>query len=100
MQRSDSVWRLQWRRRGLGLDRSLPFFLKSEAPLEDIIAKIPKAVEVPGWGRQSLDGDDRDIIRWAAIRVQEYFAQHVPFDCHSGRCPQVHARERFQFSVA
>ena len=60
------------------MDRSLPLFLKSEAPLEDIVAKIPKAVEVPGWGRHSLDGDDRDIIRWAAIRVQEYFAQHAP----------------------
>ena len=78
MRYSDPEWRLLWRRRGLGLDRSLPFFFKSEALVEEIVAKIPKAVEVPGCGRQALDGDDRDIIRRVAIRVLEYFAQHVP----------------------
>ena len=51
------------------MDRSLPFFFKSEALLADIVAKIPKAVEVPNCGRQFLDNDDRDIIRIVAIRV-------------------------------
>ena len=78
MSSSDVSWRLMWRRRGLGVDRCLPFFLQPSAELDVLREKIPAKVCVPDGGYMNLDGADKELIFSTCLRFVEYIAQHLP----------------------
>lgn len=74
-----AAWRALWRRRGMALDRMLPFcFAQPAPPLDGIRALVPKAVVLPDGGRQRIDEVDAQIVVRSAVAVVGHIAAYMP----------------------
>ena len=73
-------WRQLWRKRGLALDKILPYALAVPKPSDDVLRqRLPASLSVPGESRRlSLDDTDRTIALEAADFVSGFIAEELP----------------------
>lgn len=73
-------WRRLWRKRGLAVDKILPYALAVPKPSDDMLLKrLPATVCVPGESdRLSLDESDRTIALGGADFVSGFIAEELP----------------------
>ena len=62
-------WRALWRRRGLAVDRLLPkLFCVPSPELQDLKEAVPKRVNVPSGGVETLRDGDADVAHALIIQ--------------------------------
>ena len=73
-------WRQLWRKRGLAVDKLLPYALAVPKPSDEALLKrLPATVCVPGeTERLSLDDNDRAIALEGADFVSGFIAEELP----------------------